>query len=134
MRETSRSTAADLPWKLIVTLSAIGLVRPLLSMFGVLDALGKPWSPVAVTVVLAVVWVAAVVAARVSEPVATLALAGVGYGVLALLLNIVGAATTDAEVAPPIGLAAMILGNGIYGAVLGLVALGLLRLRERARG
>lgn len=121
-----------LPWGLIITLSAIGLVRPLLSMFGVLDALGKPWSPLAVTAVLAVVWVAVAVLARVAQPVLTLALAGVGYGVLALVLNIVGAAVTDAEVAPPIGLAAMIVFNGIYGAVLGLVAMGLARLRDRS--
>lgn len=50
-------------WNLIVLLAVLGLVRPLLSISGVYDSLGGgPWASVFVTIMIAAVWVGAVVA------------------------------------------------------------------------
>ncbi|PRX49556.1 hypothetical protein B0I33_103593 [Prauserella shujinwangii] len=121
-------------WKLVVALAAFGLLRPLLSMAGVLDALGKPWSPLAATAVIAVVWVGAVVWARPAQPVLTLTLAGVGYAVLAVLLNLAAQPLfEDARLVPGAGMIAMLVTNALWGAVLGVVAFGILRWTGRAR-
>ncbi|PXY32393.1 hypothetical protein [Prauserella muralis] len=133
MREPENNDGG-LRWGLIVALGAVALVRPVLSIVGALDALGKPWSPIAVTALIAIVWTGAAVATRAERPVPTLALAGVAYAVLAIVLNLVTATVTDEGrfVTVP-GAIAMLATNALYGAVLGVVAHGLLRLRERAR-
>lgn len=121
-------------WKTAIVLGAVGLIRPVLSMFGVLDALGKPWSPLAVTALIAVVWVGFVVGTRSGQPVLTLALAGVAYAVLTTLLNLIAQPFfADAQLVPPVGVVAMLVTNAVWGAVLGLIALGIQRVRSRAR-
>jgi hypothetical protein len=75
-------------WNLIVLLAVLGLVRPLLSISGVYDSLGGgPWASVFVTIMIAAVWVGAVVATRFPSPLATLAFAGSLYGVFAIVLQ-----------------------------------------------
>ena len=63
-------------------------MRPLLSISGVYDSLGGgPWASVFVTIMIAAVWVGAVVATRSPSPLATLAFAGSLYGVFAIVLQ-----------------------------------------------
>jgi len=131
LRETS------LPWGLIVVLGSSALVRPMLSILGAYDALGsagRPWGPLVVTAVVSVVWVAVVVARRLGRPVATLTLAGIAYAVLAVLLNLsLQPALESAQAIPPAGVVAMLVTNGVHGAVLGLIATALLRARQPSR-
>ncbi|WP_199433590.1 hypothetical protein [Qaidamihabitans albus] len=119
-------------WKLAVALGAVGLVRPVLSMFGVLDALGKPWSPLAATALIAVVWVVVAVWTRTDQPVLTLTLAGVAYAILAALLNLLAQPFfPDAQPVGVPGVMGMLFTNAIWGAVLGLIAFGIQRLRRQ---
>ena len=119
----------DLRWPVIVALGVSGLVRPVLSVAGAFDSRG-PWAPLAVTVVLAVLWVAVAVWLRVNRPVLTLTLAGVVYGLCAIGLNLVLHLFLDsAEWIPAPGYVAIVAWNAALGAVLGLIALGLLRRR-----
>ena len=77
-----------LRWTLIFFLAALGLVRPLLSITGFYDALGgDPWTPILITILIAVVWVGVVVTARAPNPLITLVLVGGLYGVFAILLQ-----------------------------------------------
>jgi hypothetical protein len=131
------SRETTLPWGLILALGLSGLVRPVLSILGVYDALGsagRPWGPLTVTGVVSVAWIVVVVARRVSRPLLTLTLAGVTYAVLALLLNLsLQPFLESAEAIPPAGVVAMVVTNGLQGAVLGLIATALLRVRQSSR-
>src|SRR5688572_25665092 len=113
-------------WPLIVLLALTGLVRPVLSIAGVYDdlgALGRPWAPLAVTVLLAAGWVAVVVLGRVRAPVLTLTLAGLGYGLAAIALNLaLQPFLASAEWIPPAGYVAIPLWNAALGAGLGVLA------------
>lgn len=124
-----------MPWALIVTLGAGALIRPVLSVLGVYESgpLEKPVGPVLFTALIAVVWLAAAVLLRVDKPVEVLTLAGVAYGVFALVLNLTLNLFMDsAEVPPMPGMIGILVFNALEGAVLGLIALGILRLRERS--
>ena len=124
----------QLHWPLIVLLALTGLVRPALSIAGVYDELGgfgHPWAPLLVTLLLAVAWVAVAVLGRLRAPVLTLTLAGLGYGLAAIALNLVlHLFLESAEWIPPPGYVAILVWNALQGAVLGAVALGLQRLRR----
>ena len=123
----------ELRWPLIAALALTGLIRPVLSITGVFDRLGDfghPWAPLLVTVLLGVLWIAVVVLGRVRQPVLTLIFAGVGYGLAAILLNLsLHPFLESAEWIPAAGYVAIPLWNALLGAVLGLIAHGLQRIR-----
>jgi hypothetical protein len=125
---------SQLRWPLIVLLALTGLIRPVLSVAGVYDDLGSfghPWAPLLVTVLLALAWIAVVVLGRVDAPVLTLTFAGLGYGLAAIALNLVlHLFLESAEWIPPPGYVAIPVWNALLGAVLGVIALGLQRLRR----
>lgn len=131
----------DLRWGLISLLAALGLVRPLLSIVGVYDALGAgPVGPLVVTVIVAALWVGAVVATRAPNPLVTLVFVGGLYGVFAIFLQQVGwnLFLGDApEGAPSSGpvlamsWVSILITNAIWGMFLGLVTIGLGRLLPR---
>jgi len=123
-----------MPWALIVTLGIVALVRPVLSILDVYDSgpLEKPVGPILFTVLIAVVWLSAAVLLRVEKPVEVLALAGVAYGVFALVLNLILNLFMDSAEIPPVpGMIGILIFNALEGVVLGVIALGLLRLRAR---
>ena len=127
-------------WDLVLILGAVGLVRPLLSIVGGDDVLGGgPRGPILVTAALAVLWVSVVVTTRAPNPVGTLAAAGALYGILAILLQqaiwklSLGDAPEGASPGPVLAMSwvSILLTNAIWGAFLGLVASGLVRLLPR---
>lgn len=137
----NRQTPTGLRWDLILLLGALGLVRPLLSIFGAYDALGGgALGPIAVTAIVAVVWVGVVAVTRVPNPLLTLTLAGVSYGVLAILLQQViwnlflGGPPAEAPSSAPIlvvSWVSILVTNAIWGAFLGLLATVFGRLLPR---
>ena len=132
------SLLANPRWGLIVLLGTVGLVRPLFSIAGAYDALGGgALGPLVVTAIVAVLWVGIVVIRRTPNPLATLTAAGTLYGVFAILLQQViwnlflGGAPAEAPSSAPvlvISWIAILLTNTVWGAFLGLIALGLRRL------
>lgn len=129
-----RSDLRSQPWALIAVLGAVGLIRPVCSIIGAYDSgpLEKPVGPVLFTVLIAVVWLGVAVALRLTQPVMTLALVGVAYGVFAVVLNVgLQPFLDDAELVPVPGMVGMLVFNGLQGAVLGLVAMGLQRATGR---
>lgn len=122
-----------LPWKLIVILALLLMIRPVLSILGVFDRLGS-WAPSLVTVLVDVSWLIIAVKQRLKQPVLVLAAAGVLYGVLSTLLAIVIQSIQPSAEAPSIAilatgvLLANVLINGIWGALLGFLAGLLMRV------
>ena len=128
---------ANLRWGLIAFLGAVALVRPLLSIAGAYDSLGGAAGRVVVTMLIATVWIGAVVILRVPRPLLTLAAAGTAYGLFTIFLQqviwnlVLGEVPAEAPDSTPILVVcwvAILVTNTIYGAVLGLVATGLGRL------
>ena len=128
---------ANLRWGLIAFLGAVALVRPLLSIAGTYDYLGGATGRVVVTILIAAVWIGAVVSLRDPRPLLTLAAAGAVYGLFTIFLQqvmwnlVLGEVPAEAPDSTPIlvvSWVAILVTNTIYGAVLGLVATGLGRL------
>ncbi|MEV0637567.1 hypothetical protein AB0I77_21950 [Streptomyces sp. NPDC050619] len=138
IKETmTRNDLRELPWVTIVALGVFALVRPVLSIVGAYDdgPLKKPVGPLIFTTLIIVVWIATAMVRRFPRPVPTLTFAGLAYGVLALLLNLSLQPFLDSAEVPPVpGMIGILVFNAAQGAVCGLVALGLLRLRARSGG
>ncbi len=127
---------ASLRWGVIFTLAILGLVRPLLSIAGAYEFLGGAVGRVVVTILIAAVWVSVVVIGRVPNPLLTLVAVGGIYGVFAIVLQqiiwnvFLGGAPEGAPSSAPIlviSWISIIVINTIWGAVLGLLAVGLRR-------
>lgn len=126
----SGSTFGQLHWLTIAVLAVVGLIQPALGMLGVYTTLGRPWTPLAVAALIAVCWVATVVVRRVPRPLLTLVIIGGCYGVLAVALSrAVWGFAGLGQVSMPVGnMVSIVLSNVIWGALLGLIALGILRI------
>lgn len=134
-REQHRSEqSTTLNWSLILTLATFGLLRPLLSIFGVYESVGGPWLPLLITFLIASVWVGVVVTKHVPQPVTTLVLVSGFYGVFAIVLQRLMwtfFVTNPPAALPTIGYVSIIVTNLLWGAVLGFVALVIQRFLER---
>lgn len=127
----------DANLRLAALLGLAGLARPILSITGAYDSglLAKPVGPLLLTALIGIVWVGAAVLLKVANPVLTLTLAGVAYGVFAILLNWSLQPFLDsAETIPLPGYVGMLVFNAVQGAVLGLVAWAILHLARRRVG
>ena len=131
---------ASVRWGLILTLAALGLVRPLLSILGAYGSIEKLWGPVLVTILISAIWVGVVAAGRVPSPVLTLAAVGAVYGVLAIVLQqimwtiLLDGPPEGAPFSAPILMIswiAIVVTNTIWGTLLGLLAAGVRSLLAR---
>lgn len=117
----------SLPWSLVLALSALALLRPLMSATGVSEAIGAPWAQLGATVLITLAWIAAVVVARAPRPFLTLVCTGVAYGVLAVLLSAVLSSFLRGELQGPLGnpfaVVSVLVTNALWGAVAGGLAL-----------
>ncbi|WP_019856191.1 hypothetical protein [Actinopolyspora mortivallis] len=121
-------------WAVIAILAVVGLLQPALGLLGVYGLLGRPWGPLLVALAIAVCWVAVVVVRRVPRPLPTLVLVGGIYGVLAVVLEQVLLLYTGYRTPSGGAMVSAVLSNLVWGALLGLIALGLIRLRQSRRG
>ncbi|PZT69140.1 hypothetical protein DN402_18350 [Streptomyces sp. SW4] len=117
----------------VALLIAVALLRPLFSVTGLTDALGRPLTPLLLTLGISLAWILVVGLSRVPEPVLTAVAAGVGYALAALVLSAVLSplltGRLQGPLAQPQALLPLFLVNGVWGAVCGVCALGVRRLR-----
>jgi hypothetical protein len=124
-----------LSWPLIIGLSALALLWPLVALTGLDELLGGS-RPFVLIAVIATLWVGVVGLGRVARPILTLTLVGLGYGTVLLLLSFVSSALGvrelggPATVTPLISVVPLALNTG-YGALAGVIAAGVQRLRGR---
>lgn len=132
----SRSTASRFRphWPLALVLGAFALIRPIMRIL--LEQTGNdpsgPLLPLAATALVSLFWIGAVVLARTSPPpapMATLAVAGVVYAVLAITLSAVLSpillGQLSGPLANPLAIVPMLLTNLLWGLVCGAIAAGL---------
>ncbi len=128
----------QLHWPLIIGLGALALLRPLMSITGLLDRLGRPTTAIAVTIAISLLWLVIVVGTRVRRPFLTLVCVGVTYGVFAILLSVLlSPLLTGTLMGPSTNAAATIsvlLTNAIWGGIVGVLALLVQRLQPSTTG
>jgi hypothetical protein len=122
------------PWAVVAGLASLALLWPLTGLTGLFGTGAA--RALAIIGITAVVWIAVVGLGRVPRPVLTLTLTGVAYGLVTFLLGLLvpalggfggpdGAAWT---VVPEL------LMNAFWGALAGLAAAAVQRLRGRTGG
>src|ERR687895_2880633 len=127
-----------LPWMLILILALIQLTRPILSTAGFFDNY-RPQGPLIATALIALIWIGVAVIGNVREPVKVLAMAGATYAVIgvamAVFLQTFFTWSPEETASVPLLLSAGLIGgivvNIIWGALLGVVALGIQKAIER---
>jgi hypothetical protein len=120
----------QLHWPLIIGMGALALIRPFLNIIGVMDLLGRPFGPLAVTALISVAWLVIVVAARVREPIWTLTFTGIVYGIFAFVLGSILSPILTGELSGPIAnpfilpfaITGILVTNALWGFVIGLIA------------
>ncbi|MFF7653432.1 hypothetical protein ACFZCY_27005 [Streptomyces sp. NPDC007983] len=118
---------------LVAGLTAVALIRPLCSVTGLSDALGKPATPLILTAAISLTWILVVGLGRAPGPVPTLVAAGLGYALAVLVLSgVLSPALTgrlQGPLAQPIAIVPLFAVNALWGALCGVCAEGLRRRR-----
>ncbi|WP_375000357.1 hypothetical protein [Aeromicrobium sp. CTD01-1L150] len=131
------SVIRDLNWPLVLGLGALALLRPLFSIVGLSDALGKPATPLLLTAAITLAWVLIVGLSSVRQPVATLVAAGLAYAVGAIVLSAVLSPILTGELqgplAMPLAIIPLFVTNAIWGLIAGAMALLLQQMRTSGR-
>jgi hypothetical protein len=124
----------QLPWPLIIGMGALALIRPLLNVTGLMEGLGRPFGPLFVTLLISRAWLAIVILARLRQPLLTLVCTGVVYGIFAILLSVILSSlltgTLAGPITNPVALVAVLITNGLWGAIVGLLGLGILQMKD----
>ncbi|MGI5348172.1 hypothetical protein ACQEU8_08240 [Streptomyces sp. CA-250714] len=122
-------------WPVVIGLAAVALIRPLFSITGLSDSLGKPATPLILTAAISVVWVCVGALTRVREPLPTLIAAGLAYALGSTVLSGVLSPLLDGELDGPLAHPQAIVPafavNTAWGALCGVCALGLRTVRGR---
>lgn len=120
-----------LNWSFIISLAALALIRPLMSMLGWLEGIGQPAASISVTLVITLTWIAIAVIGRVEEPLIQLTFTGVAYGVLAIVISAIMSPILDGELKGPItnpfAIVSVLVTNGIWGLCAGLIAKAIMK-------
>jgi hypothetical protein len=124
------------PWILTIALGAVALVRPVASLTGLDDVVGRPATPIILTIAITLFWVAIVGLRRTAHPFLTLVGAGVVYAIASTALSAVVSpiltGTLQGPLTNPFALVSVIVTNVAWGALAGLLALGVRKLLPRA--
>ncbi|MBP2079396.1 hypothetical protein [Oceanobacillus polygoni] len=121
-------------WKLITTLSILAFIRPLMSILGISDAIGKPLVSITATIVISIIWIAAVYIKQDSQPLLTLVFVGIAYGILAIvisgLLSPILTGQLQGPLTNPFAIVSVLVTNSIWGFITGAIAAGLLKVKR----
>jgi hypothetical protein len=110
-------------------MGALALIRPFMSITGLMEGLGRPFGSIFMTVLISVAWLAIVVLARVREPIFTLIFTGLVYGAFAIVISAILSPILTGELAGPItnpfAIVSVLITNAIWGLIVGVIALGI---------
>jgi hypothetical protein len=128
----------QLHWPLIVGMAALAFVRPFMNITGIMDAIGRPAGPIAMTVLISLAWLAIVVLLDVREPVLTLTSTGVVYGIFAFMIGAILSPLLTGEIygpfarpfVLPFAVTGILVTNALWGLAVGLVAWALQQSKQ----
>jgi hypothetical protein len=128
-KDTRMNNRRQLHWPLIAGLGALALIRPVMSVTGIMDAIGRPLGPLLMTALISLAWLLVVVLARVREPLLTLVCAGITYGVCSILLSTIVSPLLGGQlmgpITNPLAIVSVLITNAIWGALVGVCALAI---------
>jgi uncharacterized membrane protein (DUF441 family) len=120
-------------WLLVIGLSSLALIRPLMSMLGLLERIGQPMASITVTIIISIVWIAVVLQFRVDHPLKTLLYTGIAYGIWAIVISAIVSPILTGQlqgpVTNPFAMVSVILTNAIWGLITGWIATVVQRAR-----
>lgn len=120
------SVQSERLWLFILGLAALALIRPIMSMLGLSQAIGQPFASIAITLLISLVWLAVAVRARFSRPIVTLMLTGLVYGVFAILISAVLSPILTGQLQGPatnvFAFVSVLLTNAVWGLIVGVIA------------
>lgn len=122
------------PWLLILAMGALALIRPIMSMLGLLERIGQPTASIVVTIVITLIWISVVVFTRVRQPLVVLLLTGITYGVFAILISAILSPVLTGQLQGPLtnpfAVISVLVTNAFWGLLAGLLASALQRARQ----
>ncbi|MGN7381999.1 hypothetical protein [Paenibacillus sp. SAFN-117] len=122
------------PWLLILAMGALALIRPIMSMLGLLERIGQPTASIVVTIVITLIWISVVVFTRVRQPLVVLLLTGITYGVFAILISAILSPVLTGQLQGPLSnpfaVISVLVTNAFWGLLAGLLASALQRARQ----
>jgi hypothetical protein len=123
-------------WPYAVGLGLFALVRPIASITGLDDPVGRPLLPIVLTLAISLVWILVVGLSRVHQPFLTLVAAGAVYAVAATLMSAPLAITGELQgtLTNPFAVVSVLITNLIWGAAAGGTAVLVQRMRRGGAG
>ncbi|GIP31816.1 hypothetical protein [Paenibacillus sp. J2TS4] len=122
------------PWPLILALGALALIRPIMSMLGLLERIGQPFASIIVTLIITFIWILVVVFARVRQPLVVLLFTGITYGGFAILISAILSPILTGQLQGPLtnpfAVISVLVTNAIWGLLAGLLASAWMRARQ----
>jgi len=122
---------------LAIGLAALALIRPLMSMLGLLEKIGQPLASITVTIIISAIWIGAAVLLRVENPLKTLLYTGIIYGVFAIVISAILSPILEGRLQGPItnpfAIVSVLLTNAIWGLVTGGIAIAIRKSVDGAR-
>lgn len=121
-------------WKLITVLSFIALIRPIMSMSGISEAIGKPVASITATIMISFVWIVTVVIRQETHPMKTLLFTGIGYAILAIIMSGIFSPILTGHLQGPLtnpfAIVGVLVTNAIWGLITGLIAHVVLKVKR----
>lgn len=136
MTDTQQQTnlLATIGWPYAIGLGLFALVRPVASITGLDDVVGRPLLPLLLTVAISSVWILAVTLSNVRRPFLTLVAAGAVYATAATLMSAPLSLAITGELQGPLtnpfAVVSVLITNLIWGAAAGAIAVLVQRLRR----
>lgn len=119
-------------WKLIILLAAFALIRPMMSIMGVTEMIGQPYTSISLTLIISAVWIITMVYKNVKTPVQHLVMTGILYAAASVILSgVLSPVLLGALMGPltnPFDLISVLMTNIIWGTVTGLISLGIIKI------
>lgn len=119
---------------LVLGLGAIAVIRPLMSMLGLLEQIGPPYASLTVTLIISIIWIAVVVRKKVDHPLLTLVYTGIAYGVYAIVISAIMSPILEGQLQGPItnpfAIVSVLATNAIWGLITGGIATLLLKSQK----
>jgi hypothetical protein len=121
-------------WPYAIGLGLFALVRPIASITGLDDLVGRPLLPIVLTVAISLIWILAVGLSRVRRPFLTLVAAGATYALAATVMSVPLSLAITGELQGPLtnpfAVVSVLITNLIWGAAAGGIALLVQRMRR----
>lgn len=119
-------------WKVVIPLSIFALIRPLMSMIGMTEVLGQPYMSLTLTLIISIVWIAAMIYKDIGTPIQHLTAAGILYTLFVIILSgILSPVLLDELAGPliyPFAIVSVFMTNVIWGSITGVISWGIMRL------